>query len=203
MLISKVKGIFLQNLSWFVLALVFFVLGLGTAALVFKNEAILQNVTEVQYDALKQIAEAVFDGPQWRGILILFFNNFVASLQMMLLGVLLGIPPLLGLFTNGALMGSLLAELGREGMPLLLFITLGVLPHGIFELPAFITCAAFGLKIGYHLVFPLPQKRRRESLGIIWKEFFVLFPLITGLLILAAAIEVLITPLLVKQFMNL
>ena len=203
MLTSKVKGIFLQNLSWFVLALVFFVLGLGTAALVFKNEAILQNVTEVQYDALKQIAEAVFDGPQWRGILILFFNNLVASLQMMLLGVLLGIPPLLGLFTNGALMGSLLAELGREGMPLLPFITLGVLPHGIFELPAFITCAAFGLKIGYHLVFPLPQKRRRESLGIIWKEFFVLFPLITGLLILAAAIEVLVTPLLVKQFMNL
>lgn len=203
MLKTRVKQIFAQNLNWLVLALIFFIFGLGSAALAFKNEMFMQSITEVQYDVLKQMAELVFAGPRWRGILILFFNNLIASLQMMLLGVLLGIPPLLGLFTNGALLGSLLMELGREGMPLLSFIAVGVLPHGLFELPAFITCAAFGLKAGYHLVFPLPQKKRRESLGIIWKEFFALFPLITGLLILAASIEVLITPLLVKQFINI
>lgn len=200
---TKVKQIFSQNLNWLVLALIFFIFGLGSAALAFRNEMFMQSITEVQYDVLKQMAEMVFAGPQWRGILILFFNNLIASLQMMLLGVLLGIPPLLGLFANGALLGSLLMELGREGMPLLSFIAVGVLPHGLFELPAFITCAAFGLKAGYHLVFPLPQKKRRESLGIIWKEFFALFPLITGLLILAAVIEVLLTPLLVKQFINI
>ena len=149
------------------------------------------------------MAEMIFSGPRWRGILILFFHNLIASLQMTVLGVLLGIPSLLGLFANGALMGSLLMEIGREGLPLFSFIAIGILPHGLFELPAFITCAAFGLKIGYHLVFPLPQKKRRESLGVIWKEFFTLFPLITGLLILAASIEVIVTPLLVKQFMNL
>ena len=202
MLKSEVKQICWQNLNWLILASVFFIFGLGAAAIVFKNEAIIHNLTEVQYDALKEMAETVFAGPQWRGILILFFNNLIASLQMMLLGVLLGIPPLLGLFANGVLLGSLLMEVGREGMPLLPFITVGVLPHGLFELPAFITCAAFGLKIGYHLIFPLPQKKRKESLGIIWKEFFTLFPLITLLLILAASIEVIVTPLLVKQFIN-
>ncbi|NMB35961.1 MAG: stage II sporulation protein M [Firmicutes bacterium] len=199
----NVKQILQQNLNWLVLALIFFIFGLGAAALVFKKDVFLESITEAQYDALKQMAEMIFSGPRWRGILILFFHNLIASLQMTVLGVLLGIPSLLGLFANGALMGSLLMEIGREGLPLFSFIAIGILPHGLFELPAFITCAAFGLKIGYHLVFPLPQKKRRESLGVIWKEFFTLFPLITGLLILAASIEVIVTPLLVKQFMNL
>lgn len=200
---TKVKQIIIQNLNWIILALIFFVLGLTTAAFSSKNEMFLNNITETQYEVLKKMAEMVFEGPPWKGITILFLNNFFASLQMMLLGVFLSIPPLLGLFANGALLGSLLTELGREGMPMLTFLAVGVLPHGLFELPAFITSAAFGLKAGYHLVFPLPQKKRRESLGIIWKEFFALLPLITGLLMLAAVIEVLFTPLLVQQFINI
>lgn len=198
-----VKQLIIQNLNWIILATIFFILGLVSAAFSFKNEMLMHNITDTQYEMLKKIAEMVFEGPAWKGIAILFFNNFFASLQMMLLGVFLSVPPLLGLFANGALLGSLLAELGREGVPLFTFWAAGILPHGIFELPAFIVSAAFGLKAGYHLLFPLPQKKRRESLGIIWKEFFALFPLIVSLLIIAAIIEVLLTPLLVQQFLNI
>ncbi|NLJ56719.1 MAG: stage II sporulation protein M [Firmicutes bacterium] len=198
-----VRKIIVQNLNWIVLAAFFFILGLVTAVFSFKNGIFINNITDTQYEMLKKIAEMVFEGPAWKGIAILFFNNFFASLQMMLLGVLLSMPPLLGLFANGALLGSLLVELGREGVPLLSFWIAGIMPHGIFELPAFIISAAFGLKAGYHLLFPLPQKKRRESLGIVWKEFFALLPLVISLLVLAAIIEVLLTPLLVQQFLNI
>jgi stage II sporulation protein M len=89
----------------------------------------------------------------------LFLHNLFASLQMMLMGIFLGIVPLIGLFTNGALLGSIAAGLATEDIPLLAFMSLGILPHGIFELPAFFISSAFGMKMGFHLVFPLPQKK--------------------------------------------
>ena len=92
--------------------------------------------------------------------------------------MLLGIPSLFGLFFNGALLGSLLVTLGLENQPVFVFIALGILPHGVFELPAFFISAAFGLKLGFHLIFPLPQKKRGESISLIWKEYWSLFPLV-------------------------
>jgi len=181
------------------MALLFFGLGIFVSAFALGNEKFfLTELTESQQHFLKEMAEMVFSGSPVRGIILLFINNLLASLQMMLLGVLLGIPPLFGLFTNGALLGSLLIGLGHEGVSALTFMWVGVLPHGIFELPAFLISAAFGLKMGFHLVFPLPQKKRGESLSFIWREFLAVFPLLINLLIIAAVIEVILTPLLVK-----
>jgi stage II sporulation protein M len=194
---TKTFRIISQNLNWVILALLFFLFGVITAVFVFGNEGFfLAELTEVQKSILHEMAELIFQGFFLRGILLLFLNNLFASLQMMLLGIVLGIPSLLGLFTNGALLGSMITILSREGQPVLPFVVLGILPHGIFELPAFFISAAFGLKLGFHLIFPLPQKKRRESLAFIWKEYWSLFPLILNLLILAAIVEVVITPLL-------
>ena len=88
----------------------------------------------------------------------------------------------------------MVATLAGEGISILSFTVLGILPHGIFEIPAFIISAAFGLKLGYHLIFPLTGKKRGESLVTIWREYWSVFPLIMNLLILAAIVEVLVTP---------
>ncbi len=192
---AKVKAILQENLGWSIIAALFFGIGIVTAVLFFGNEELfLGELTEGQHKALQEIAEIVFGGSPLRGILYLLLNNLVASLMVMLLGVILGIPPLLGLFSNGALLGSVMTALAGEGVSVFPFILLGIVPHGIFELPAFIISAAFGLKVGYHLIFPLPGKKRGESLVTIWREYWSVFPLILKLLIFAAILEVLVTP---------
>ena len=196
---SKVRGILQQNLGWFMTAVLFFAIGIATAVLFIGKEGFfLGELTAGQQKMLQELAEMVFGGSPLRGILFLFINNLLASLQMMMLGVVLGIPPLFGLFTNGALLGSV-AVLAAEKFQIFHFIVLGILPHGIFELPAFMISAAFGLKAGFHIVFPLSGKKRGESLVTIWREYWSVFPLILNLLILAAIFEVLITPLFIQK----
>ncbi len=197
---SNTRTILQQNISWFVIAAIFFVTGIAAAILFMGNERIfLGDLTAGQKKMLEDLAELVFGGSPLRGITLLLINNLLASLQMMLLGAILGIPPLLGLFVNGALLGSVVV-LAAEKFQLLHFILLGILPHGIFELPAFIISAAFGLKVGFHLVFPLHGKKRGESLVTIWREYWSVFPLVLNLLIVAAIFEVMITPFFLKNF---
>ena len=199
----KVRNILEQNLNWFIIAALFFCIGTITAVLFVGNEQLfVGDLTESQYKALQDMAEIVFGGSPLQGIMFLLVNNLLASLMVMLLGVIMGIPTLLGLFSNGALLGSVAASLANEGVPVFSFMLLGVVPHGIFELPAFFISAAFGLKVGFHLIFPLPGKKRGESLVTIWREYWSVFPLILKLLVLAAIIEVLVTPLLLQQILE-
>ncbi len=192
---AKVRAILQENLGWSIIAALFFGIGIVTAVLFIGNDQLfLGELTEGQHKALQEIAEIVFGGSPLRGIIYLLINNLVASLTVMLLGVIMGIPTLLGLFSNGALLGGVMAALASEGIPVFPFILLGIVPHGIFELPAFFISAAFGLKVGYHLIFPLPGKKRGESLVTIWREYWSVFPLILKLLVLAAILEVLVTP---------
>ncbi len=195
--------VLLQNTSWIILALLFFLVGVFASTLFGGSDSFVTDFTESQQPVLQKAAEIVFEGPPLQGIAFLIINNLLASLLMLLLGAMLGLPTMLGLFFNGALLGSAVTMLGREGVPILNFLLLGVLPHGIFELPAFFTCAALGLKLGFHLLFPLPSKNRRESIKFIWKEFTAVFPLVIMLIITAAVIEVMVTPVLLVMFAGL
>lgn len=188
-----------QNINWIVLSLFFFLIGIVIAYIAPRNGIMFfGEIREGQQKLLQEMAQMVFEGSPIRGMAILFVNNILASLQVMFLGILLGVPTLLGLLTNGALIGHVIKGLALEGIPLFPFLSLGVLPHGIFELPAFFFSTAFGLKIGFHLVFPLPNKKRGESLKHILKEYWTILPLVVCLLIVAAVIEVLVTPALLK-----
>lgn len=195
---KKIFYIVDNNKRWIALALAVFLFGTAISLLFSGESLIMNDFVSGQEDSLQELARLVFEGSPLRGVFIIFFNNLLASLQVMLLGVLLCIPPLLGLLANGALLGSVLGMLHQQGFNIVPFLILGILPHGIFELPAFFISAAFGLKIGFRLLFPLPPHGRKESLGMAWKEYWALFPLVVMLLILAAFIEVLLTPELIN-----
>jgi stage II sporulation protein M len=173
----RVKRILYENLNWIVLSLLFFILGIVASLLTFSggNNFILE-LTETQQALLEEMARIIFSGSPVTGILILFLNNFFASLQMIIFGIILGIPTLLSLFANGAMLGGVAANLGEGGASGLAFLAIGILPHGIFELPAFFTSAAFGLKIGFHLVFPLPQKKTLGEPGYYLERVLCCFP---------------------------
>ena len=111
----RVKRILYENLNWIVLSLLFFILGIVASLLTFSggNNFILE-LTETQQALLEEMARIIFSGSPVTGILILFLNNFFASLQMIIFGIILGIPTLLSLFANGAMLGGVAANLGRR-----------------------------------------------------------------------------------------
>ncbi len=152
-------------------------------------------LADSQFDALMSLFEFILDAPPVISALLVFMNNIISMAQMLLLGVIAGISPLITLGLNGALVGVVFSLTIDQGIPLLPMIVLGILPHGVFELFAFFLCGALGLKLGYHCIAsPLPGLTRMQSFRYIWKETISVLPLIVLLLFAAAFIEIMITP---------
>jgi stage II sporulation protein M len=83
----------------------------------------------------------------------IFFHNVLACLALIFLGFLLGIFPTVMLWTNGVLLGFVIAlgEL-QKGIPAWKLMVFGILPHGVFELPALAWAGALGFANGYALL---------------------------------------------------
>jgi uncharacterized membrane protein SpoIIM required for sporulation len=81
-----------------------------------------------------------------------FTNNVYVTAQVILFGVLLGLPVLFVLYQNAlnvGVAGGLMAANGRLGQ----FFGL-ILPHGILELTAVFVASGLGLKLGWTVVDP-------------------------------------------------
>jgi stage II sporulation protein M len=138
----------------------------------------------------------MFSGmPPFRLAVAIFLNNAVKTLFAIVLGVVLGIVPVIFLFANGIALGvaiSISAQ-ARGLWPSLL----AILPHGILELPAVFLGTSIGLMIG-HLAAQRISRRARAPIfaEIVWGiKYFC--TVIVPLLVLAALIETFITAALV------
>lgn len=198
-----IRTVLRQNRSWLVMAAAIF----GTGIIYFyrqtadQGSSISANLLGQQLDHLVSLFKLLEEIHPLISVLIIFINNFLAMIQMLLFGFLAGLSPLVTLFFNGALIGSLASIISREGLPLWSYVFWGILPHGIFELWAFFVCGGIGLKFGYHCIAsPLPGMTRRQSYRYIWKEAISVLPLIVTLLLLAAVIEIYVTKYLLLRF---
>ncbi len=79
-------------------------------------------------------------------VIFIFFNNLKAALAAMVLGPLLGVVPALQASLNGALIGVVIREASESAG--LLAIMLGLLPHGLFEIPAMLISWGTGIWLG-------------------------------------------------------
>lgn len=124
-------------------------------------------------------------------LLFIFLNNALKGLIAILLGCLFGVVPIIFVAGNGYLLGLLISlslpQIGPQGT------ALRILPHAIFEIPAFLVAGGFGLWLGVKFI----GKIRRQnpfipSLSLSLKYYVrVLVPLFLA----AALIETFITPL--------
>ena len=141
-----------------------------------------------QLNALRWILEQ----PPLIIMIIIFLKNLLASAMAMLLGLGLGIIPLMVATSNGFLLG--VVAHGAVQQSGLLFLAAGILPHGILELPAVLISIAIGFRLGYLLALILAREKAdlagetRIAIRFLWRY-------ITPILFLAAAIETFITPL--------
>ncbi|UCD45724.1 MAG: stage II sporulation protein M [Candidatus Bathyarchaeota archaeon] len=122
----------------------------------------------------------------------IFFNNAVIGFMFMLLGLVFGVPPLLFLALNGYMIGGVVSNLISEmGVA---YTVAGLLPHGVLEISTIILSSASGMSLGYSVMWRLRGRSGiRSELG---RAVRLYMTRIVPFLLLAASIEVTITPLL-------
>jgi stage II sporulation protein M len=190
---KKIPGLkdfldYVYDLRWYILVIVtifvaFAAIGYGVA--VMSPEYTDQTISEVkdQVGPLKETSAL--------GLMLgIFENNVIKCFLVVVLGLAVGIAPLLFTVANGIVIGIVIgATIGKTG---LLYVLVGILPHGIIEMPMVFISAAIGLKLGYDVLRALVQKKVP-----IWKDIkeglliFVFW--VAPLLLVAAFMETFVT----------
>jgi uncharacterized membrane protein SpoIIM required for sporulation/ABC-type transport system involved in multi-copper enzyme maturation permease subunit len=134
-------------------------------------------------------------------VTVLFLHNVRTTLAFLLMGLIsfgtLGLTLFMG---NFALIGGVLGAAELIGFSPLLIFSVGVLPHGIFELTAVILATAAMLRVGALLVTPQTEKSLGETFLLSLADWFRVFiGLVVPLLVVAAVVEIYITPALIKM----
>lgn len=129
----------------------------------------------------------------------LFINNVRASFIMVIVGF---IPflflPYLGSFANGFIIGVIGKMLSFKKMNLLRAFVFGILPHGIFEIPALIYAMYLGVTFCLNITKKFLKKDRENFSDLFRKNIMNFIKIVIPLLIIAALIEAYVTPLLLK-----
>lgn len=126
--------------------------------------------------------------------LIVFINNAVKALGLVLLGILLGLPPLLFIGLNGFILGGLGSVL--ESAKGWTYVMASFVPHGVIEIPVILLAAALGLTVGMESLKWLLRResRVRSQLSGCLKVYL---RWVLPALAVAAIIEAVVTPLLI------
>ncbi|MDN5339093.1 MAG: stage sporulation protein [Euryarchaeota archaeon] len=120
----------------------------------------------------------------------LFLNNLATCLLLFLGGASLGVVTMLILSVNGLLIGAIM-ELVRQQQGTL-FIAAALVPHGIFEIPAFLIAGGLGLLLGRELIAEWHGAGDAAAEARPLARLFL--RLVVPLLAVAAVVEAFITP---------
>ena len=145
--------------------------------------------------ALEELARVL--GPfQLSTAAFIFLKNASALVFSFILSPLLCLTPIIALTVNGWLISFVsVAVIEEESVGLLLA---GLLPHGIFELPALIIGEAAALSFGTMAIIAFISRKRRSQLSPNLKQNIKYMALAFALLLPAAIIETYITPLFLR-----
>lgn len=133
------------------------------------------------------------------GILL---NNWFAMVFCVLYGFLPYLfLPVVAIVSNGAMLGVLAAWYVMQNLPLSVY-AIGILPHGIFELPALFLATACGFALCRNIVRRITKNPNSLPMvefliGLLQTMLLVIFPLV----LIAAAIETWVTPMLMSLFL--
>ncbi len=133
----------------------------------------------------------IMDQPPFMIMVIIFLKNSMACAMSVLLGLGIGLLPLLVVVTNGFMLGVVAYNvIQKAGLPYLLA---GILPHGIIELPVVLISIGLGFRLGYLVALSIFGEKAdiaKETKMAMHLLVYRIMPL----LLLAAFIETFITP---------
>ena len=153
-----------------------------------------QNFPEETQEIIKELEEFFSASKEMTSLqmfLFIFENNVIKLFTVVLLGIFAGLIPLLSVWGNGMILG-IFAQIVSQKLSWT-FLILGILPHGIIEIPVLILSAAIGIKLGKITVWRIfggEKNLKKEFTKAI--KFYIL--ILAPLLFIAALIEAFVTP---------
>ena len=144
--------------------------------------------------ALKELGRLLASLPLALVVVIIFIKNASVLLLSFALSPIFCLIPILTLTVNGWLLAFVSVIVSQEKS--VGFVLAGLLPHGIFELPALIMGEAAALSFGTVMILALFKKERRSLLLPSLKRNLRYLMVALALLLPAAIIETYVTPLL-------
>jgi uncharacterized membrane protein SpoIIM required for sporulation len=141
-------------------------------------------------------AMQVIPGGSLTVVLSIFWQNFRVVLLSLLMGaVSFGILGMIPMIASLGIVGYLMSLLSLSGLQPLQYLVGFILPHGIFEIPALLISTAAVLRGGALLATADENKNVGESfLESISEWFKLIVGIVIPLLLIAACVEVWITP---------
>jgi len=144
--------------------------------------------------ALEELGELLASLPLALTALFIFIKNVSVLLLSFVLSPFFCLVPILALTVNGWVLAFVSSMVIQEES--LGYLLAGLLPHGIFELPAFILGEAAALSFGTMAIVALFSKEGRNLLLPNLKQNSRYLMIALALLLPAAVIETFVTPLL-------
>ena len=173
----------------------------------FAMGSLYQTQPEVIEEHIGELAEMlntkdIIDETGKMDAIKLFFGNFYAAMAAVSYGM---IPflflPALSLLTNASVIGVITAIFKAKEIGGVIDTLVGILPHGIFEIPALLLCVAFGLNLSLLGTRILRRKASKYDLYEFSAETArALVLAVVPLLIAAAVVESYITPIIMDAF---
>ena len=128
----------------------------------------------------------------WQAVLFPVAMGFVPFLFL----------PLLTLASNGCLLGMMGLWVQQRGMSLTAYLA-GILPHGIFEIPALVMSAACGVCLCRNMCRIVTGSRRAEPLAELLGDLLrVMLLLVLPMIAAAAVLEAYVTPVVRSFFLR-
>jgi len=175
---------------WLFIAILLFGVGL---VLGLASPAGIAGLLAEDVAALEELAGFLASLPKLSVLVVIFIKNVTALLISFALSPFLCLVPVLALTVNGWVLGWVSASVIKEQS--LGFLLAGILPHGIFELPAFIMGEAVALSFGTAVIPAMFKKERKNLLLSNLRQNLRYFVIALILLLPAAVIETYVTPL--------
>ena len=176
---------------WIFIAILLFGIGLVLGLVVTPTSItgfLFEDIT-----ALEELSDILVPF-QFLTVIIIFFKNVSVLLLSFVLSPILCLAPVLALTVNGWFLALVSAVIVQEES--ISYLLAGLLPHGIFELPAFILGQAAALSFGAMTMLVLFRKERRNQMPSVFKQNLKYLVIAVALLLPAAIIETFFTPLL-------
>jgi stage II sporulation protein M len=127
--------------------------------------------------------------------IFIFLKNTSALLLSFVFSPILCLSPILSLTINGWFIGLVSVEVVQKES--IGFLLAGLLPHGVFEIPALILGQAAALSFGMMVMLALLKKEKRSLILPALKQNLRYLAIAVILLLPAAIIETYVTPLLI------
>jgi stage II sporulation protein M len=141
----------------------------------------------------KEVAGQMSGGNSADMCLKLFANNLEACIFLFLGGASFGILTIFIMSLNGIVIGAIMELVSKEHSAL--FVAAAILPHGIFEIPAFIISGALGIMLAQSLIAEWYGEGDTAHEAKHYARIFVLYVL--PLVAIAASVEAFITPVVI------